>query len=147
MFGKHRRILLDTSIWIYHFEGHPEFGAAATSIVTSMEQGRFVGLLSELSLMELTVRPLQRGRQDVADEYELLLDRFPNLELLPVTRDVLLEAAAVRARYRLRTPDALLVATGLLGGATAAATNDAAWKAVAGLDTRLLSDLRPTRGA
>jgi predicted nucleic acid-binding protein len=75
----------------------------------------------------------------------VLLDAFPNLELLPVTRDVVLEAAAVRARYRLRTPDALLLATGLLGGATAAATNDAAWKAVAGLDTRLLSDMAPTR--
>jgi len=147
VFGKHRRVLLDTSVWVYHFEGHPEFGAATTSIITSMEQGRFVGLLSELSLMELIVRPLRQSRQDVADGYELLLDRFPSLELRPVTRDVLLEAAAVRARYRLRTPDALLVAPDLLGGATAAATNDAAWKAVAGLDIHLLRDLRPTRGA
>jgi len=145
-FGKHRRILLDTSIWIYHFEGHPEFGPAATSLVTSMERGGFVGLLSELSLMELTVRPLQRGRQDVADEYELLLGAFPNLELLPATRDVLLEAATVRARYRLRTPDALLLATGLLGGATAAATNDSGWKAVEGLEIFLLGDLAATHG-
>ncbi len=147
MFGKHRRILLDTSIWIYHFEGHAEFASAATAVITSLEQGRFTGLVSELSLMELTVGPLQLGRQDVADEYELLLDQFPNLELLPVTRDVLLEAAAVRARYRLRTPDALLIATGLLNGATAAVTNDSAWKAVAGFDTHLLSDLRAKRGS
>jgi len=39
---------------------------------------------------------------------------------LPVTRDVLPEAAA---------------------------THDPAWKAVAGLDIHLLSDLRPKRGA
>jgi uncharacterized protein len=141
VFGKHRRVLLDTSVWIYHLQSHPEFGPAATAIITAVEQGRFIGLMSELSLMELTVRPLQQGRQDVADEYELLLDRFPNLELLPVTRDVVLEAAAVRARYRLRNPDALLVATGLLHGATAAATNDSAWGTVAGIETRLLSEM------
>jgi hypothetical protein len=37
----------------------------------------------------------------------LLLEYFPNLELKPVSRDILLEAAALRARHRLRTPDAI----------------------------------------
>jgi hypothetical protein len=37
----------------------------------------------------------------------LLLGYFPNLELKPVSRDILLEAAALRAHHRLRTPDAI----------------------------------------
>jgi uncharacterized protein len=139
----HRRVLIDSSVWIYHLEQHSEFGQAAGDVIESLEDGRFRGIVSELTLLELTVRPLQVGRQDVADEYELLLSYFPNVELEPVSRDVLLDAAALRARYRLRTPDAILVATGIRAGVTAAVTNDEGWKAVraAGLETILLSDL------
>ena len=72
--------------------------------------------------MELTVRPLQLGRQDVADEYEVLIDDFPNLELAAISRDILLEAAALRARYKLRIPDAIQIATGIQTGATISVT-------------------------
>jgi predicted nucleic acid-binding protein len=84
---------------------------------------------------------LQLGRQDVADDYEVLLDHFPNLELKPVSREILLEAASLRARHRLRTPDAIQIATGLEAGATLAVTNDEAWRRLAFIDTVILSDL------
>ncbi len=73
----HQQILIDSSVWIYHFEGHAEFGAAAGRVIEALEEGAFHGISSELTLLELTVRPLQLGRQDVADEYELLLSYFP----------------------------------------------------------------------
>jgi PIN domain len=98
---------------------------------------------SELTLHELTVRPLQLGRQDVADEYELLLSYYPNLDLEPVSKEVLLGAVALRARHRLRTPDSILLATGIRSSATAAITNDNGWKAAQGLgiEVILLSQL------
>jgi predicted nucleic acid-binding protein len=96
-----------------------------------------------LTLLELTVRPLQLGRQDVADEYELLLSYFPNVQLEPVSREALLDAASLRARYRLRTHDAILVATGSRSAATAAVTNNEGWKVVSGcgIETVLLTEL------
>ncbi|MEO7774188.1 MAG: type II toxin-antitoxin system VapC family toxin [Steroidobacteraceae bacterium] len=138
----HRKVLIDTSVWIYHFEQHLEFGRAASAVVEALEEGRFQCVVSELTLLELTVRPLQLGRQDVADEYELLLSHFPNVQLEPVTREILLAAAALRARYRVRTPDAILLATGIGREATAAVTNDDAWRAVSGtgMEVFLLSD-------
>ena len=139
----HERILIDTSVWIYHFEQHAEFGAAASRIIEALEEGNFRGFGSELTLLELAVRPLQLGRQDIADEYELLLSYFPNFEVAPISRDILLDAAALRARHRLRTPDAILLATGLRSGATAAVTNDDGWRvsAPAGIEIILLSKL------
>jgi len=92
-------------------------------------------------LLELTVRPLRLGRQDVADDYEVLLDYFPNFELEPISRDILLEAAALRARQRLRTPDAIQIATGLRTGATLAVTNDEGWRNFPLIETVILSDL------
>jgi predicted nucleic acid-binding protein len=137
---RHKRILLDTSVWIYHFEQNPAFGEAAGYVIEQLEAGRFRGVASELTLLELIVKPLQLGRQDAADDYETLLSYFPNLTLEPITRAILLEAAALRARYRLRTPDAIQLATGLKSGATLAITNDEAWRQVAGIDTLLLTD-------
>jgi predicted nucleic acid-binding protein len=139
----HQRVLIDSSVWIYHFEQHPEFGAPAGRVFEGVEEGAYRGITSELTLLELTVRPLQLGRQDVADEYELLLNYFPNLELEPISREILLDAAALRARHRLRTPDAILLATAVHSRATAAVTNDDAWlvSAPTGVEIILLSRL------
>lgn len=139
--GQHKRVLIDTSVWIYHFAQHPQLGSPAGKVVESLEAGKFRGVASDLTLLELTVRPLQLGRQDVADDYEVLLDYFPNLELEPISREILLEAAGLRARHRLRTPDAIQIATGLRTGATLAVTNDEGWRRLAFIDTVVLSDL------
>ena len=138
--GRHRRALIDSSIWIYHFEQHPKFGAPAGRVIDALQAGTILGIASELTLLELTVKPLQLGRQDIADEYELLLSTFPNLKLEPISRDILLRAAELRASHRLRTPDAIQVATGLAAGATLAITNDAAWHDLPGIETMLLSE-------
>lgn len=139
--GPHKRVLIDTSVWIYHIEQNAALAPAAGLVVEGIEQGKIRGIASELTLLELTVGPLRAGRQDVADDYEILLDYFPNFELQPIGREVLLEAAGLRARYRLRAPDAIQVATGLRYGATLAVTNDESWRHLPSIETVVLSDL------
>lgn len=139
--GSHKRVLIDTSVWIYHFEQNPQLAAPAGRVIEGLEAGKFRGIASELTLLELTVRPLQLGRQDVADDYEVLLGYFPNLGLQPISREVLLEAAGLRARHRLRTPDAIQIATGVRYGATLAITNDQGWRDQPVIETLILSDL------
>jgi uncharacterized protein len=140
VFANHQRVLIDTSIWIYHFGQNPEYALAAAQVIERLEAGKFRGIASELTLLELTVRPLQLGRQDAADDYETLLSYFPNLQLEPVSRAILLEAASLRARYGLRSPDAIQLATGLQAGATLAVTNDGAWRKIPDIKTLILSD-------
>ncbi len=139
--GSHRRVLIDTSVWIYHFEENATFGEAASRVIEELEAGKFRGLASELTLLELIVKPLERGRQDAADDYETLLSYFPNLDLEPISRAILLDAAGLRARYRLRTPDAIQLATAFSAGATLAITNDEAWRNIGGIETLLLGEL------
>ena len=128
-------------MWIYHFEEHSTFGEPAGRIIEELEAGRFRGIASELTLLEIIVKPLQLGRQDAADDYETLLSYFPNLDLIPISRTILLDAATLRARHRLRTPDAIQLATAFASGATLAITNDEAWAHIVGIETLLLSDL------
>jgi uncharacterized protein len=138
----HRLIALDTSVWIYHFEGSAAYGQAADSVLEAIAQGRARAVASELVLLELLVAPLKKGAQDVADEIELVLLHFPHLQLAPVTRAVLVRAAEIRARYGLRTPDAIMLATAVESGATLAVTNDSAWRKVDQIEVLLLRDLK-----
>ena len=137
----HRLIALDTSVWIYHFEGSPAYGRAADSVLEAISQGQIEAVASELVLLELLVAPLKKGAQDVADEIEMTLLHFPHLQLAPVTRAVLLRAAEIRARYGLRTPDAVMVATAIESGATLSVTNDSAWRKVREIEVVLLRGL------
>lgn len=138
----HRLVALDTPVWIYHFEGSADHGQAADSVLEAVERGRIGAVASELVLLELLVAPLKKEAQDVADEIELILLHFPNLRLAPVSRAVLVRAAGVRARYGLRTPDAIMLATAVESGATLAITNDDAWRKVKEVEILLLRDLK-----
>ena len=138
----HRLIALDTSVWIYHFEGSLAYGHAADSVLEAVTQALIGAVASELVLLELLVGPLKKGLQDVADEIELALLHFPHLRLAPVTRGVLIRAAEIRARYGLRTPDAIMLATAVESGATLAVTNDSAWRKVNEIEVLLLRDLK-----
>jgi len=122
--GAHPRIGLDTSIFIYHLEHHPRYFPLTHELLSGVEAGRWEALASTVTLMELTVRPWQLKRPDVARAYEEALAYFPNLMLVDVTRDVARRAAQIRAQYNLRPADALHIATALAHDATAFVTND-----------------------
>lgn len=141
--ARHRLIALDTSVWIYHFEASAGPGRVASALIEAVASGRVEAVASELVLLELLVAPLRKGMQDSADEIELLLERHPHFTLRPVSRDVLLSAAELRARYNLKTPDSIMLASAMRSGATLAVTNDAAWRRVREVDVVLLADLKP----
>ena len=46
----------------------------------------------------------------------------------------------MRAKHSIRTPDSLIVATGILAGATLLVTNDERLKRVKGIDVAYLTD-------
>ncbi|MEX0827855.1 MAG: PIN domain-containing protein [Haliea sp.] len=137
---KHRLIALDTCVWIYHFEQHPRFGKTAGDVLDAVANGHCRAAISELTLMELLTGPLKLDRQDVADEYELLLSHYPNLSLVPVTRNVLLDAAQIRASHGFNTPDAIILATARQSGASLVVTNDRRWGNFPGVKVLFLGE-------
>ena len=120
----HQQVGIDTSIFIYHLEAHPDYKPLTRTILTHIQNGTCYGVLSVVTVMELTVRPWQINRGDIARQYEVVLANFPNLILVDVNRDIARHAAQLRARYNLQPADALLVATAQVNGATAWITND-----------------------
>ncbi|HET8523199.1 MAG TPA: type II toxin-antitoxin system VapC family toxin [Thermomicrobiales bacterium] len=120
----HRLIGLDTSIFIYHIQADSRFSPLATTVLESVSQGICQGVTPLLTLMELAVKPLQVGRPDLADEYEIFVSNIPHLDLVRLERPVMRRAALLRAQHRLRPADSLQLAACLEHGATAFFTND-----------------------
>jgi predicted nucleic acid-binding protein len=121
---RHECVGLDTSPFIYHIEGVSLYATTVDIVFDELIRGTFAGVTSVLTLMELTVKPLQLGFRDVADEYEMVLSTYPSLTIVGFDQATARRAAELRAIYRLRPADALQVAACLQGGATAFLTND-----------------------
>jgi predicted nucleic acid-binding protein len=115
---------LDTPVFHYHFESHPDYSPLTKELLDGAERGRWEGVTSIITLMETTVHPWHAGREDVARKYEALLVNFPHLTFAPVDREVACTAAQLRARFQVQPPDALQVAAALVHGAQTFVTND-----------------------
>ena len=122
--AKAKVIGLDTPIFIYFLENNERYGELARITINGIEKGKWEGVTSTITLMEITVRPWQLGRESAAREYEAVLVHFPNLSVVDVDRDVARAAAQLRAKYNVSPPDALQVAASLNFGAKAFLTND-----------------------
>ena len=137
---QHERIGVDTPIFIYHLEGTTHLAGLARVALDELAGGAFTGVTSVLTLMEIAVKPLQLGRPDIAEEYEILLANYPNLIIAALDRPTARRAAELRAEYRLRPADALQVAACLEQGATAFLSNDRELRRIADLQVRMLED-------
>ncbi len=121
---KAKIIGLDTSIFIYFLEDNPKYSPLARIIINGIEKGKWHGVTSTITLMEITVRPWQLERESVAREYEAVLVHFPNLSIINIDRNVARAAAQLRAKYSVSPPDALQISASLASRAKVFLTND-----------------------
>ena len=135
------QIYLDTNIWIYALEGFPAFAPELTDLFQSIDQGHLTAVTSELSLAEVLVKPIQNGNASQQDTYKQAISNAPNLQVIPVDRAILIEAAHVRATTSLKLPDAIHAATALTAQCSTFLTNDQRFQVLSGLQVILLSQL------
>ncbi len=132
--------VLDTMVFIYHFENHPLFANLTQVIFERMEGGLLTSLASVICLTEIYSGPLQKGYVSLFEEYKRVFATYPNLSLIPVTPEIAEQAAVLKAKYQIRTPDAIHVATGLVHKAEAIVSNDETLRAIKELEVLTLSD-------
>lgn len=138
-----RRVAIDTSPFIYLIEAHPVYLSVVRPFFAALAGGEITGVTSTVTLLEVLVHPLRHREDELARRYREILLHTANLLVLPLSPGIAEEAAGVRARYYLRTPDAIQVATALHTGASHFLTNDAEIPAVPGLEIVVLDRLLP----
>ena len=112
-------IYLDACLVIYLIEGHPVWGDRVSGLLDRFDDARFG--VSPLVKCECLVGPAKRGDPLLRQAYIGLFDQLVSLAM---PESVYLDAADLRARFGLRTPDALHLACAQHHRCAALWTND-----------------------
>ncbi|MCX7992349.1 MAG: type II toxin-antitoxin system VapC family toxin [Fimbriimonadales bacterium] len=120
-----RELGFDTAPFIYFVEQHPRYVDVVREIIRRIDEGQIRGYTSVVALTEVLTLPIRLRRSDLENEYRNFLLGSRYFRVIPITVDVAETAADLRARYNLRTPDALQLAAAIRRGCDAFLTNDA----------------------
>jgi predicted nucleic acid-binding protein len=112
-------IYLDTCLLIYAIENHPAFADRVRTALAGKPVDAFA--ISPLVEHECLVKPLRDGDLRLLHRYE---DGLAELAMLEISEQVFIDAARLRARHGLKTPDALHLACALHHGCDSLWTND-----------------------
>jgi predicted nucleic acid-binding protein len=133
-------VYLDTSPIIYSVEKHIDYWQLLSTLWQSLKAGEIEVYTSELTLLETLVQPFKQNNQTLISAYESLLTTT-EINLLPISLDILRESAKLRAVQNLKTPDAIHAATAFSANCNYLITNDDGFKRVSNINIVILSDL------
>jgi predicted nucleic acid-binding protein len=138
---RHRRIALDTSVFIYQLEENPRYLPFTDHIFSALERPGCEAVTSTITMTELLVQPYRDSDELRVDEFYALLSTYPNLQWIAPTLEIADLAARIRAMHRFRTPDALQAATAAHARAGGLITNDPIFERVDSFETLVLERL------
>jgi predicted nucleic acid-binding protein len=133
-------LCIDTAIYVYFVENRAIYADKIGAIFQHVETEQIEIRSSVIALTECLTKPLEIADQALVSTYRQLLTAT-DLRLIPVTEEIAERAARLRASYRLRTPDAIHLATALESGSDVFLTNDHALRRVTELRVLILDDM------
>ena len=136
-----RTIGIDTAPIIYFIEKGIYF-KIMRSFFERLLEGHFRAITSTITLLEVLVQPYRYENNHLLEEYREILLYADSLSIVPVSNEIADKAAELRARYRVRTPDAIQVATAIQGEASMFLTNDKTLKKIREIDVITLLDMK-----
>ena len=119
-----RTVSLDTNACIYYLTGKPRLADLVAALVERAAAGSLSIVLSAVVQLELLVGPYQTGDAALIRRMLQFTERHAGIVTYPITRDVVLVTAQIRAMLRLKAPDALIAGSASVCGAEAVIGND-----------------------
>jgi len=118
------RVTVDSAPIIYFLEDHRELAARFAPVFEAAAHGALSIFVSTITVAEVVAGPLKAGNEILAAQYCEALRGSKNWEIIPVTEEIAILAARIRAVRNLRLPDAIQVATAVATGSVALVTHD-----------------------
>ena len=136
---KHKQVGLDSNILIYFIEGSKTYEKPVKKVFEFIESGKTLGVCATLSLLEILVQPYRNKNEELVNQFYGMLTTYPHLTWVDMGIEIADMGAQLRAKYNLKTPDSILLATAIHSRATGFIGNDAKFKKVTELDVLMLS--------
>jgi predicted nucleic acid-binding protein len=138
---KNKTVFLDTAPLIYYIEENRKYAPILNKLFLANSKGDFLFQTSVITLLEVLVLPMRENEHKLVEEYQNILCNSPSIDLNDLSIDIAIKAAALRAKYGLKTPDSIQVATALHVSAEYFLTNDIRLKAVNEIEILVLDEL------
>ncbi|MFH0924665.1 MAG: PIN domain-containing protein [bacterium] len=110
------------------------------SIFADIHVGKIDAITSTVTLTEVLVLPFRMGDKLLIEKYKQILLYSEGLTTFEIFHEVSEQASELRARYSIKTPDAIQIAVGILYGADVFLTNDSDFKQVEDIKVMVLDD-------
>jgi predicted nucleic acid-binding protein len=138
---RHRRIMFDTAPIIYFIEEHKDFGKITDEIFKMMKDDfSYHAFSSVITIIEVLTQPLKNSRIDIVKKYRKFLLNSSNFAIYSIDPGIAEKAAELRAKYGIKTPDAIQFAVGIENNGTLFVTNDMELKKVNEIDVMVLNE-------
>ncbi len=138
------RLYLDTMVWIYALEGHPEFGARAQDLMARIRNGRHITVTSSFLLAETLVLPVRKSDFFLVGKFKRALLGSRSVEEVFFNNTTAMHFATLRAAHRVKQPDAIHLALAATAGADAFITTDDRLNKLSVSGIGLIGDLNTT---
>lgn len=117
------KVFLDTSPLIYLLDDDANFGEKTKIILSSLSEQEVTFVTSVITCTEYLVVPYRKGNRLRIEAFWELIADCPII-LYPITQQVAMKAAEIRAQYQFKTMDSLQLAVACLEGCSMFLTND-----------------------
>ncbi len=134
-------LYVETAPFIYFVERHPTYIERMRAVFQHVHPEITPVITSAITLTEVLTLPIKLKQQHYHHEYREMLLNTEAISTLPVDAFIAEQAAHFRAKYSLRTPDALHIATAVSAACEAFLTNDLALKRVTEVHVLVLDEL------
>jgi predicted nucleic acid-binding protein len=109
-----QRICIDTAPIIYFIEHQVRYRNIIRPVFAEIAAGNIEAITSTITLLEVLVHPLKNGDETLAEKYRDILLSSQGLTTFEILHEVSEMASRLRAKYPIRTPDAIQIAVGIL---------------------------------
>lgn len=134
------KVCIDTAPFIYYMEKDPKYLDIIKPVFTEVDAGKIDAITSTVTLLEVLVAPFRKNDLALAEKYREILLYSDGLTTFEIFHDVSELSSKLRAKYSIRTPDAIQIAVGIKYGADFFLTNDANLRKVKGISVLVLED-------
>lgn len=123
-------LLVDSGPIIYTLEAHPKLAGRYEALFARHAAGRLSLAVTTITIAEVLTGPLGAGEEALAKRYRSVLESW---QVVVLTADIAETAARLRAKHKLKLPDAIQLASALAINADALVTHDRDFAKVRGL--------------
>ena len=136
-----KKVFLDTAPLIYYIEENNQYSQILDKLFIANSKGKFLFQTSVITLLEVLVQPMRQNEKQLVEQYQNILCNSATISILELNIEITKRAAFYRAKYGLKTPDAIQIATAVYSSSDYFLTNDLRLNIVKEIEILTIDDL------